>query len=127
MRVPRDIVNKVAAALATAHPDLYPQPDQHILLDRILWARWLSPAAKFRIGREDDWWGGRWLHSCTRDRRNVGELKRLWQQGIREYEGKRIMGTADEPYTQRWERQHVEEVFLDIESLPNLEELLTLT
>jgi hypothetical protein len=95
--IPKDIVDKVAAALATAHPDLYPQPDQHILLDRILWARWLSPAAKFRVGREDDWWGGRWIHACTRDRRNVSELKRLWQQGIREYEGKRIMGTADEP------------------------------
>ena len=126
MKTPKETVKKVADALLLAHPDLYPQPDWLILLDRILWARYLSPVAKFRVGREDDWFAGRWIHACTRDRRNVNELKRLWALGMREHEGKRIMGTASEPYTQRFDRQFVEEVFLDIESLPNLESLLSI-
>lgn len=124
MKVKAHIIYRVAKALAVAHPDFYPQPDQHILLDRILWARYLSPAAKFRIGREDDWWGGRWMHASTRDRRNEAELKRLWDAGVREYQGRPIKGCRSGPYVQRWEREYVMEMFLDIEALPNLEELL---
>ena len=69
MKVKAHIIDRVANALAVAYPDLYPADDLTILLGRILWARYLSPAAKFRMGREDDWWGGRWIHACTRDRR----------------------------------------------------------
>src|ERR1700747_2539056 len=45
MRVKAHLIHRVAKALAVAYPDLYPQADEHILLDRILWARYLSPAA----------------------------------------------------------------------------------
>ena len=124
MKVKAHIIDRVANALAVAHPDLYPADGLNILLDRVLWARYLSPAAKFRIGREDDWWGGRWIHACTRDRRNEAELARLWDSGIKEYDGKPIKGSRTGPYVQRWEREYVMEVFLDIEALPNLEQLL---
>jgi hypothetical protein len=89
-KVPKEAIDKLSAALAAAYPDRYPFPDQHILLSRILWARYLSPQARFRAGREDQWFAGGWTHSVGRDRRNQKELMRLVAMGLHQYQGKCI-------------------------------------
>ena len=123
-KVPQEAIDKLGAALVAAYPDRYPMPEQHILLRRILWARYFGPQARFRAGREDQWFAGEWTHSIGRDRRGQKEMMRLVAAGIHEYQGKRIYAKTSEPYIERWSRMEVYEVWLDIDLLPNLEEVI---
>ena len=120
MKTPIAMIERLEAALAADHPD---RPYHPVLLGRILWARYLSPQAKFRVGKEWDWNFG-WMHMVGRDRHNGKELKRLYDAGVREYQGCKIYDGNGEPYIERWTKDDVWEVFQDIEALPNLKEIL---
>lgn len=118
MRVKQKYIDILGQALWDAYPKDYPpDPNRDILLGRILWARYLSPQAKFRAGKEWNWHFG-WLHLVGRDRRNQKELKRLYDAGVREYQGYKIYGGNSEPYLERWTKECVNDVWQHIDSLP---------
>jgi hypothetical protein len=109
-------VQRLGEMLQAAHPERYPMKDQDVLLDRILWARYLGPQAKFRIGKEWNWHGG-WMHMVGRDRRGAKKMKRLYDAGERYYNGFKIYGGKSEPYIERWNKKIVWGVWQDIEEL----------
>jgi hypothetical protein len=50
----------------------------------------------------------------------------IYAEGVREYKGRPIYGGKSEPYIMLWENEFVADVWYDIQSLPNLKEILGL-
>jgi hypothetical protein len=130
--VPYDLIIEIKIALCLTYPEHYgvrEPEDFDLLLEKILWAAYLTPIAWSRVGKADDWNSG-WIHMIARDRRNTKALKEAVARGETHYNGKRIFNRNSalrddgEPYVMRWEEEEVTEVWTDIENLPNRDSLV---
>lgn len=112
--VDRVYVERLAAALKAAFPEVYPFPDQYTLFERILWQQVFSPVAvryhELGIKRNDRIYE----FALTRDRRNASAMEAALARGETHYEGKPIKGTPGQRYIERYDRGLVEEVMMDI-------------
>ncbi|MGC2528232.1 MAG: hypothetical protein WA639_10825 [Candidatus Acidiferrum sp.] len=130
--VPYDLIIEIKIALCSTYPERYgvgEPEDFDLLLERMLWAAFLSPQAWARVGKEYDWNSG-WIHAVGRDRRNTKAIKAAVAAGETHFQGKRIFNRnsalhdSGEPYVMRWTDEEVTEVWLDIQGLANLESIV---
>lgn len=113
LKVKKEWIDRLSAALQAKFPDQYPFPEQELLLGRIIYSYYFC---WHRYGHRIDGWGlGEWVHQIGRDRRNQKEMLRLYNAGIREYNGHPIYGgKCGEPYIKRFDTEFVMEVIQDI-------------
>jgi hypothetical protein len=123
-RVDPIYVSRLGDALATKFHDegVYPFPEQDVLFERLLWAITFSPHAqqyqKLHVrGSEAFSRNEKDIYHLGRDRRDAQAMRDALARGETHYQGLKILGSKDEPYVMRFDKERVFETFDDVVQL----------
>lgn len=114
-------VQRLADALKAEFPDVYPFPDQELLLERMLWAILFSPDVQHyqELGIRGKAFSRseKTFYGIGRDRRNQKAMTEAKARGETHYQGLKMYGTKDQPHVMRFDTGRIKEVLLDIQMI----------